>query len=79
MWSQQRRWMTSGEYIQMSGRAGRRGKDDFGVVIQMIDDKMDTDACRCADLLTRHLGALTTFACDISALKSHDDPVLVPT
>ena len=45
--SPQRRWMTSGEYIQMSGRAGRRGKDDFGVVIQMIDDTMDTRACRC--------------------------------
>ena len=44
----QRRWMTSGEYIQMSGRAGRRGKDDFGVVIQMIDDTMDTRACRCS-------------------------------
>ncbi|XP_044373877.1 DExH-box ATP-dependent RNA helicase DExH10 isoform X2 [Triticum aestivum] len=35
------RFIGSGEYIQMSGRAGRRGKDERGICVIMIDEQME--------------------------------------
>jgi ATP-dependent RNA helicase DOB1 len=53
-----RRPLTSSEYIQMAGRAGRRGLDARGVVIMMIDDKLEPDTAK--DIVTGHQDKLNS-------------------
>ncbi|KAF5706418.1 atp-dependent rna helicase dob1 [Fusarium mundagurra] len=53
-----RRPLTSSEYIQMAGRAGRRGLDARGIVIMMIDDTLEPDTAK--EIVTGHQDRLNS-------------------
>ena len=46
------RWVSSGEYIQMSGRAGRRGLDDRGIVLQFVADSISNSGLNFTNFTT---------------------------
>nr|CAB3489307.1 unnamed protein product [Digitaria exilis] len=64
------RYIGSGEYIQMSGRAGRRGKDERGICVIMIDEKVKSHVTFAFQALPEIVQKITRLEDEASLLDS---------
>jgi len=64
------RWLTNGEYVQMSGRAGRRDQKgvERGIVILMTDQQMEMEQAKQMMMVT-----LTLIKFNLSSNSFHID------